>query len=183
VNFLFICSNIPAAPTYGVYISQLIRYSTACGSYQDFLDRGFVLTRKLLKQGFLLVKSKSSLRSFTVATMTWSTVTEHLCHKWPRICSTCRKQFPIFFSFMTCHVTRVTRRVPLVKQDLSILPEHLGSPPVFRAVCVTRSLVLYVMVCRSIVVCPVVLSFGHCALCSSIYRFWLPLWYLQTLLL
>ena len=25
-------------------------------------------------------------------------------------------------------------------------------------------------------------SLGHCVVCSSIYRFWLPLWYLQTLL-
>ena len=41
VNFPLICSNIPAAPAYGVYISQLIPYSRACGSYQDFLDRGF----------------------------------------------------------------------------------------------------------------------------------------------
>ena len=32
--------------------------------------------------------------SFTVATMTWLTVMEYLCHKWPRICSTCRKHFP-----------------------------------------------------------------------------------------
>jgi hypothetical protein len=64
VNLPFICSNIPAAPAYGVYISQLIRYSRACGSYQDFLDRGLLLTRKLLNQGFLLVKLKSSLRKF-----------------------------------------------------------------------------------------------------------------------
>jgi len=62
VNFPFICSNIPAAHVYGVCISQLIRYSRACGSYQDFLDRGLLLTRKLLNQGFLLVKLKSSLR-------------------------------------------------------------------------------------------------------------------------
>ena len=34
VNFPFICSNIPAAPAYGVYISQSIRYSR-----EDFLDR------------------------------------------------------------------------------------------------------------------------------------------------
>jgi len=47
VNFPFICSNIPAAPAYGIYISQLIWY-----------------TRKLLNQGFLLVKLKSSLRKF-----------------------------------------------------------------------------------------------------------------------
>jgi len=64
VNFPFICSNIPAAPTYVVYISQLIRYSRVCGSYQDFLDRGLLLTRKLLNQGFLLIKLKSSLRKF-----------------------------------------------------------------------------------------------------------------------
>ena len=30
VNFPFISSNIPASPAYGVYISQLIRYSRAC---------------------------------------------------------------------------------------------------------------------------------------------------------
>jgi hypothetical protein len=39
VNFPFICSNIPAAPAYGVYISQMIRYSIVCGSYNDVLDR------------------------------------------------------------------------------------------------------------------------------------------------
>ena len=62
VNLPFICSNILATPAYGVYISQLIRYSRACSSYQDFLDRGLLLTMKLLSQGFLLVKLKSSLR-------------------------------------------------------------------------------------------------------------------------
>ena len=40
VDFPFICSNIPSAPAYGVYISQFIRYSRACCFYQDFLDRG-----------------------------------------------------------------------------------------------------------------------------------------------
>jgi hypothetical protein len=61
---LFICINTPAAPAYGVYISQLIRYSRACASYQDFLDRGLLLTRKVLNQVFLLIKLKSSLRKF-----------------------------------------------------------------------------------------------------------------------
>ena len=64
VTFPFICSNIPAAPTHGVYIHQLIRYFRACGSYQDFLESGLLLTRKLLNQWSLLVKFKSSLRKF-----------------------------------------------------------------------------------------------------------------------
>ena len=34
--------------------------------------------------------------------------------------------------------------MPLVKQELLTLPEHLSSPPVFGGVRVTRSLVLYV---------------------------------------
>ena len=56
VNISFICSKIPAEAAYGVYISQLIQHSKACGSYQDFLDRGLLLTRKLLNQEFLLFK-------------------------------------------------------------------------------------------------------------------------------
>ena len=66
MNFPFICSNIPACAAFiiGVYISQLIRCSRACGSYQDFLDRGLLLTRKLPNQEFLLIKLESSLRKF-----------------------------------------------------------------------------------------------------------------------
>jgi hypothetical protein len=40
----------------------LIRYSRACGFYQDFLDIWLLLTRKQLNQGLLLVKLKLSLR-------------------------------------------------------------------------------------------------------------------------
>ena len=65
-DFNFPIMNFPAAPAYRVhvYICQVIRYSRTCASYQDFLDRGLLLTRKLLNQGFLLVKLKSSLRKF-----------------------------------------------------------------------------------------------------------------------
>jgi hypothetical protein len=83
---------------------------------------------------------------------------------------------------ITGFVTRLTRRVPLVEQELLTLPEHLSSPPVFSGVRVTRSSVLYAcFVDRCLSFCT--FSFGHCVVCSSsIYGFWLPLWYLQTLL-
>ena len=42
-----------------------------------------------------------TVESFAVATMTWLTVMEYMCHKWPRICSTRRKHFPVLSSFMT----------------------------------------------------------------------------------
>ena len=48
VNFPFLSSNIPSAPAYVVYVSQLIRYARTCSNYQDFMERGKVLTTKLL---------------------------------------------------------------------------------------------------------------------------------------
>ena len=78
-NFPFTCSYIPTAHAYGVYISQLIQHSRAYDSYQ-FLDKGMLLTRKLLNQEFSVVKLKSLLRMF-YATMTWLAVIEYMCHK------------------------------------------------------------------------------------------------------
>ena len=106
VNFPFICSNIPAAPAYGVYISQLLRYSRARGSYHDFLDRELLLTKKLLNKGFLVakrVRKSHHFESFMVATITWLTVTEYKCHKWPQICSVCRNYNLVVYSFMVYH--------------------------------------------------------------------------------
>ena len=79
-------------------------------------------------------------------------------------------------------VTRLTWRVSLVEQELLTLPEHLRPRPVFSGVRVTRSLVLCVcFVDRCLSFC--LFSFGHCVVCSSsIYGFWLPLWYFQILL-
>jgi hypothetical protein len=51
----------------------------------------------------------------------------------------------------TVFVTRLTRRVPLVEQELLIPPEHVSSPSGFSGVRVTRSLVLCVL-CRSLFV-------------------------------
>jgi hypothetical protein len=60
VNFPFLCSNIPLSPAYGVYISQLIRYLTACFAYEDFSKRGKLLTKKLMLQGYNECRLKSS---------------------------------------------------------------------------------------------------------------------------
>jgi hypothetical protein len=63
-----------------------------------------------------------------------------------------------------------------------IPPFPLNSPPGFSGVCVSRSLVLCVcFVDRCLSFCT--FSFGLFVVCSSLmYRFWLPLWYLQTLI-
>ena len=53
VYFLFICSN---TCIWSIYLS-VDTIIQRLWSYQDFIDRGLLLTTKLLNQGFLLVKS------------------------------------------------------------------------------------------------------------------------------
>ena len=85
VNFTFICSNIPAAPAFGVYISQLIRYYRACGAWHDFHDRGLMLPRKLLNQRSPVVKLPSSLYPVIPSFMTYHRV----CNKSQTTGATC----------------------------------------------------------------------------------------------
>ena len=63
-NFPFLSSNIPSSPAYGVFISQLIRYARACSSYECFILRAARLSSKLLGQGYVMERLKSSLRKF-----------------------------------------------------------------------------------------------------------------------
>ena len=63
-NFPFLSSNIPTSPAYGAFISQLIRYARACSSYGCFILRATRLTNKLLEQGYVQERLKSSLRKF-----------------------------------------------------------------------------------------------------------------------
>jgi hypothetical protein len=52
INFPNMCSNIPASPAYGVYISQWIRYARDSSNYSDFLKRHLHLRNRLLDQGY-----------------------------------------------------------------------------------------------------------------------------------
>jgi hypothetical protein len=64
VKFPYLCSNIPASPAYGVYISQLFLYARACLKYDQFLLRGSLLTNKLISQGFQLYRLQAGFCNF-----------------------------------------------------------------------------------------------------------------------
>ena len=51
VNFPFLDGDVPRSPSYGVYISQLIRFARVCSNIDDLDSRNLFLTAKLLKQG------------------------------------------------------------------------------------------------------------------------------------
>ena len=52
VNFPFLDGDIPRSASYGVYISQLIRFAQVSSHSDDFNTRNKVLTAKLLRQGY-----------------------------------------------------------------------------------------------------------------------------------
>ena len=64
VNFPFMSSNIPSAPAYGVYASQLIRYARCCSNYSDFLLRHRALVTRLLSQGYKVNRLSNTIKKF-----------------------------------------------------------------------------------------------------------------------
>ena len=64
VNFPQLDGDVPRATSYGVYISQLIRFARACSSVEDFNIRNRTLTEKLLKQGYRYHKLRKTFSKF-----------------------------------------------------------------------------------------------------------------------
>ena len=50
--FPFLDGDVPLSPSYGIYISQLIRFARVCSHVDDFNNTNTFLTSKLLKQGY-----------------------------------------------------------------------------------------------------------------------------------
>ena len=51
-NFPFLDGDVPRLTSYGVYVSQLIRFARVSSHVDDFNTRNKVLTAKLLRQGY-----------------------------------------------------------------------------------------------------------------------------------
>ena len=64
VNFPFLDGDVQRRPSYGVYISQLIRFVRVCSYVDDFNTRNKCLTAKLLKQGYRYHKLRKAFSKF-----------------------------------------------------------------------------------------------------------------------
>ena len=64
VNFPFLDGDVPRSTSYGVYISQLIRFARASSYVADFNTRNKLLTQKLLKQGYRYHKLRKTFSKF-----------------------------------------------------------------------------------------------------------------------
>ena len=64
VNFTFLDGDVPRSPSYGVYISQLIRFARVCSNIDDCFNRNLFLTAKLSKQGYRYNKIRKAFSKF-----------------------------------------------------------------------------------------------------------------------
>ena len=64
VDFPFLDGDVPRRTSYGIYISQLIRFARASSNLNDFNYRNNALTAKLLRQGCRYLKLRKTFSKF-----------------------------------------------------------------------------------------------------------------------
>ena len=64
VHFPFLNGDVLPSPSYGVYMSQLIRFARVCSNVDDCSNRNLFLTAKLLKQGYRYHKIQKAFYKF-----------------------------------------------------------------------------------------------------------------------
>ena len=68
VKFPFLDGDVPRAPSYGVYISQRIRFARVSSHVADFNTRNNILTVKLIEQGYRYHKLRKLFQNSIDAT-------------------------------------------------------------------------------------------------------------------
>ena len=64
VNFPWLSGDVPRLPSYGVYISQLVRFARCCTSASDFHSKTLQITSKLMTQGYIYHKLRKIFGKF-----------------------------------------------------------------------------------------------------------------------
>ena len=67
VNFPWLSGDVPRLPSYGIYISQLVRFARCCTSVLEFHSKNFQITSKLPTQGYYKLRKTFGkfLRSYS----------------------------------------------------------------------------------------------------------------------
>ena len=60
VNFPWLSGDVPRLPSYGIYISQLVRFARCCTSVFDFHSKNLQITSKQLTQGYIYHKLRKT---------------------------------------------------------------------------------------------------------------------------
>ena len=158
-------------------------FQRACGSYQDFLAASKEATESRVPLGKVEVITSKILRS--PSWLGWPLL--NICatndHGYVPLAVNTFRSFP-HSRLITGFVTRLTRRVPLVEQELLNLPEHMSSPRDRFLVGFCYSIFSFMcMFCRSLFVLLYFFFWPLCCLFFFDIRILITShWYLQTVL-
>ena len=64
VNFPWLNGDVPRLPSYGMYISQLVRFARCCISVFHFHSKNLQIASKLLTQGYRYHKLRKTFGKF-----------------------------------------------------------------------------------------------------------------------
>ena len=62
-NMTLLCGDVPRLPSYGVNISQFVRFARCCTSVLDFNSKNLLISSKLFTQGYRYHKLRKRLES------------------------------------------------------------------------------------------------------------------------
>ena len=81
VNFPWLSGDVPRLPSYGIYISQLVRFARCCTSVLDFHSKNLQITSKLLTQSYKYDKFRKTFGKFF---RSYPEFAEHIPEIYPR---------------------------------------------------------------------------------------------------
>ena len=64
LDFPWLSGDVPRLPSYGIYISQLVRFARCCTNVFDFHSKNLQITSKLLTQGYRYHKLRKTFGKF-----------------------------------------------------------------------------------------------------------------------
>ena len=129
VNFPFLDGDVPRSTSYGVYISQLIRFARVSSHVDDFNTRNKILTAKLLRQGYRYHKirkafSKFYRRHFDIVSMSKEGLSEpefygDLVYKSRKIIG--KNDFPYHFKKIIVRYKKIGYNVDVLQQTACLV--------------------------------------------------------------
>ena len=148
VNYPWLSADVPKLPSYGIYMSQLVRFARCCTSVFDFHSKNLQITSKLFTQGYSYHKLRKTFGKFFRSY--FELLSEFGAISFQEFVSK-EITHPVFYRDLVYKLRRVKSETNFISSDLKIVKRlrRRQYDPVF--IERTKGLVLgpFTAVCRS----------------------------------
>ena len=119
VNFPFLDGDVPRSTSYGVYISQLIRFARVSSHVDDSNTRNKVLTAKLLRQGYRYHKYNVGLKTLLLQGLSEPEFYGDLVYKFRKIIG--KNDFPYHFKKIIVRYKMIGYNINVMRQTACLV--------------------------------------------------------------